>query len=237
MTEAPHVQAAFINAIREEGTKQEACDRLQKVWNENCALKKQIAAQREAALQDMAEFDGKLLTQPVCPTCEGTQSVALHDQKDRDGNAIEARCPDCVADLPAAATMKPLEWADYSTESLSLCGRYRVYSLDSGLGGVFRCVSASFGSQYVSDHRDATDPEKARQDAKAAAQAHHEGRILSCLTTQPDPVKDAARVECALRRLVKEADACGRNINAAWLPLFEEARAALRALAEQEQSE
>ncbi|MDZ7824435.1 MAG: hypothetical protein U5K75_10650 [Ahrensia sp.] len=36
----PHVPAAFINAIREEGTKQEACDYLQKYFNENCALKK-----------------------------------------------------------------------------------------------------------------------------------------------------------------------------------------------------
>jgi len=33
----PHVQAAFINAIREEGTKAEACDTLQALWNERCA--------------------------------------------------------------------------------------------------------------------------------------------------------------------------------------------------------
>jgi len=31
---APHVRAAFINAIREEGTKAEACDYLQNTWNE-----------------------------------------------------------------------------------------------------------------------------------------------------------------------------------------------------------
>ena len=34
MTEYQHVQAAFINAIREEGTKQEACDYLQKQRND-----------------------------------------------------------------------------------------------------------------------------------------------------------------------------------------------------------
>lgn len=39
MTDYPHVPAAFINAIREEGTKAEACDWLQKTWNELCALR------------------------------------------------------------------------------------------------------------------------------------------------------------------------------------------------------
>lgn len=42
--EPPHCQAAFINAIREGGTHAEACDRLQKTWNEKCAL----AAERDA---------------------------------------------------------------------------------------------------------------------------------------------------------------------------------------------
>lgn len=40
----PHVQAAFINAICEEGSVAEACEWLQKVWNERCA----IAAERDA---------------------------------------------------------------------------------------------------------------------------------------------------------------------------------------------
>ena len=35
----PHVPASFINALREEGTKAEACDFLQKTWNELCAVK------------------------------------------------------------------------------------------------------------------------------------------------------------------------------------------------------
>ena len=35
----PHVRAAFINAIAEEGTKAEAVEWLQTEWNENCALR------------------------------------------------------------------------------------------------------------------------------------------------------------------------------------------------------
>lgn len=43
MTDAPHVPAAFINAIAEEGTKAEAIEWLQKTWNENCLLRSQLA--------------------------------------------------------------------------------------------------------------------------------------------------------------------------------------------------
>ena len=39
MTNFPHVPAAFINAIAEEGTKDEAIGYLQKQWNENCAVR------------------------------------------------------------------------------------------------------------------------------------------------------------------------------------------------------
>ena len=39
MTEYSYVRAAFINAIAEEGTKEEAVSYLQKQWNENCALR------------------------------------------------------------------------------------------------------------------------------------------------------------------------------------------------------
>lgn len=37
--EAPHRPAAFINALAEEGTKDEAIQYLQKEWNENCQLR------------------------------------------------------------------------------------------------------------------------------------------------------------------------------------------------------
>ena len=45
--EAPFVRASFINAIREEGTKEEACDFLQKTWNEKCALQARVEEQDE----------------------------------------------------------------------------------------------------------------------------------------------------------------------------------------------
>lgn len=54
-TEAPHVPAAFINAIAEEGTKQEAVEWLQKEWNENRRLTRelaQMAAQKAKAERD-----------------------------------------------------------------------------------------------------------------------------------------------------------------------------------------
>lgn len=64
----PHVPAAFINAISEEGTKAEAIEYLQKYWNENCALRAELRAlevmsnEREelAAMllaRDEAEYD------------------------------------------------------------------------------------------------------------------------------------------------------------------------------------
>jgi hypothetical protein len=45
--EYPHVPAAFINAIAEEGTKAEAVEWLQKQWNETCYLRQAIAAETE----------------------------------------------------------------------------------------------------------------------------------------------------------------------------------------------
>lgn len=46
MTDYPHVPAAFINAIAEEGTKDDAIYHLQKLWNENCALRDEIKSLR-----------------------------------------------------------------------------------------------------------------------------------------------------------------------------------------------
>jgi hypothetical protein len=46
MSKAPHCQAGFINAIREEGTHEDACDWLQKTWNELMQAKKENARLR-----------------------------------------------------------------------------------------------------------------------------------------------------------------------------------------------
>jgi hypothetical protein len=64
-------------------------------------------------------------------------------------------------------------------------------------------------AQQVPDGMVGEPVEYVRADALEAAQA----RI--------------AELEGALGPLVKEAKACGRNINAQWVPLFDEARAAL----------
>lgn len=40
----PHVPAAFINAIAEEGTKAEAIHYLQETWNELCAARRELRA-------------------------------------------------------------------------------------------------------------------------------------------------------------------------------------------------
>lgn len=47
--EYPHVPAAFINAIAEEGTKEEAVEFLQKIWNERCALREALDAAKASA--------------------------------------------------------------------------------------------------------------------------------------------------------------------------------------------
>ena len=46
----PHVPAAFINALAEEGTKDEAIEYLQKQWNETCALCAELKKLREQGL-------------------------------------------------------------------------------------------------------------------------------------------------------------------------------------------
>jgi hypothetical protein len=39
----PHVPAAFINAIADEGTKREAIEWLQKTWDELCFVRKELS--------------------------------------------------------------------------------------------------------------------------------------------------------------------------------------------------
>lgn len=164
------------------------------------------SAQREAALQDMVEFDGQLLTQP---------------------------------DPPAAVTVKPLEWVDLYCD-----GSLFQPSIDHPLG--YHAVIHSRGENgwwYFG-------PYETLEEAKAAAQADYERRILSCLTTQPDPVKDAARVllaqweehgegvqgNLACYSLEGEDGEPGRmepDTDGGWVK-FDDVTAALSALAEQE---
>jgi len=53
--EYPHCQAAFINAIKDEGTKEEAVRWLQQTWNELCWVRKtRTQAIREAVDEERA---------------------------------------------------------------------------------------------------------------------------------------------------------------------------------------
>lgn len=57
MSDYPHVPAAFINAIAEEGTKAEAIEYLQKQWNENCALRAHQVEQLQAVDELRAQVE------------------------------------------------------------------------------------------------------------------------------------------------------------------------------------
>jgi hypothetical protein len=61
----PYVPAAFINAVAEEGTLDEAVSWLQKLWNENCALRgalEEIATSRVMAA-DLATIAREVLAE------------------------------------------------------------------------------------------------------------------------------------------------------------------------------
>jgi hypothetical protein len=85
MTKYPHVQSAFINSIREEGTVQEACDFLQEEWNRGCALTGRVA-ELEA---ELAAIRAELSPPPEWP---------LH---------LAARAAKTAADHCAAQIAKP----------------------------------------------------------------------------------------------------------------------------------
>jgi hypothetical protein len=98
----PHVPAAFINAIAEEGTKNEAIDWLQKTWNENCALRAELKALRFGTLCSGKEPD-KALWLAMCESTfdeelkEVTEAFVKEDQS-LDGN--ERIILDAIRDEP-----------------------------------------------------------------------------------------------------------------------------------------
>ena len=49
----PHVQAAHINALAEEGTRQEMIEWLQSQWNEICYLREAINSAYERGIEEM----------------------------------------------------------------------------------------------------------------------------------------------------------------------------------------
>ena len=99
----PHAQAAFINALREEGTRDEACNRLQKVWNERCAL----AAEVERLEKLSEEAVAKCVTlHSRAVSAEAKVREQALDYLALDGQAIEAlaeveRLREALADFVA----------------------------------------------------------------------------------------------------------------------------------------
>lgn len=65
--------AAFINAIAEEGTKAEAIEWLQNVWDENCEMRKQALAQKNIIHDQAVEITRLLSIQERPP--DGQSSV------------------------------------------------------------------------------------------------------------------------------------------------------------------
>ncbi len=53
---APHAQAGFINALREEGTRDEICDQLQRTWNELMQARQAPASPAAPALHGTIPF-------------------------------------------------------------------------------------------------------------------------------------------------------------------------------------
>ena len=73
--EAPHVPAAFINAIAEEGTKAEAIEWLQKTWNERCELWSELEALRHDMARGMANHNADLSAVPPSAARDDAQAI------------------------------------------------------------------------------------------------------------------------------------------------------------------
>ncbi len=135
------------------------------------------------------------------------------------------------ADLPAAVTVKPLVWKKIDAPT--------AWWRADGVGGEYAITwnwnSAGHVLTYPGKNGMERDYFGSVDEAKSAAQADYKRRILSCLTTQPDLVKDAAR-EC-LSEIVAAADQWNECNDRAAFDRLAAAIDRARALAEQEQSE
>lgn len=77
MTDYPRRNAAFINAIAEEGTKAEAVEWLQKTWDELCAVREAAATVGVGVHRDILDryeliIHSDLVTTPRCQPNPGT---------------------------------------------------------------------------------------------------------------------------------------------------------------------
>lgn len=109
MTEYPHVPAAFINAIAEEGTKAEAVAYLQKQWNENCALRAQLKRAEENPMTKDAPPPVPQWAQPVPtqPSAALSEAVAWLIER-KDGYVEITRHKEAADGWASVAKITPL---------------------------------------------------------------------------------------------------------------------------------
>lgn len=77
--EHPHVPAAFINAIADEGTKAEAIESLQKQWNENCALRAELKALRAPAQTQPTPSEAELVKTEIARANEQDTAISASE--------------------------------------------------------------------------------------------------------------------------------------------------------------
>lgn len=72
----PHVQAAFINAITEEGTHEDACKYLQEQWNEASYLRQ--------ALRQIVQFKPQLTPDDYGNKTNFATAIAIAEEAIKD---------------------------------------------------------------------------------------------------------------------------------------------------------
>ncbi len=188
--DAPFVRAAFINAIREEGTKTEACDYLQKQWNETCALRTALKAS-EARVAGMREAAKGIVRSEAEAWKWRTAKFANVSPLDGDDIAEQiSLLTDADADAALAArdkrvreearTVKPLVWENVNDkgtiqDALGFNSVYRIWLANDGF--------VSWKAKYTGEWSVVKDFDA----AKAAAQADYDARIKSALIEDTQP--------------------------------------------------
>lgn len=147
----PHVPAAFINAIAEEGTKAEAVEWLQKLWNENCALRSQggkasMTSANLAALIHEARF----------PEGKDAPNYIPFLHEDRSGREYCLRIARKIIEaIELAPTPSPAESAAVAAERERCAKLCDIWVARYGSGDIQYITPTEFASDAVKDIADA----------------------------------------------------------------------------------
>jgi|GEM_PF-3690028 len=87
MSDFPHVNAAFINALAEEGTRGELIEYLQKQWNETCWLRAENERLR-GLIRQIAWSNAQCAADAL-----KMRSIAMDEIRDRDSPSNENVLP------------------------------------------------------------------------------------------------------------------------------------------------